>query len=430
MHRPVGTGRGPAPPTAPLAAFAAVVALIAAATAPPVAAQTAPVVTEADFLSVLDSAHPAVVERARAVALARSEVTSASTLSNPELGVVREDPDGGPGSTEQVDWTVSWQLPSSSRGLEIRSAERGVEAAEARLSDDLLVLRLAMREDYAVWAVATARRDRLAAQAERIEELAARERERAERGESSGLEVRRLELAAAGLRARWSLAGAEAERARAAVRAWQADLPPDATPVLPSPPPVPTLDGDHPRLSALRAELAAAELSRKAAGRFLRTPKLVAGWQRQEAGPAVLEGPILGLAWPLPLFHRNQAEKSRADARIDTLEARLERARRKIEAARTGALAAYRRLRDAFAGARDAAEGNDRMLLGSVTAFRHGEATLTDLLETQRSVAEAEATALDLHQAVLAAHRDLERVAGRALDLARPTDPTTQGDPP
>lgn len=396
----------------------------------PLAAQSAPVVTEADFLSILDSGHPAVVERARAVALARAEVTSAAALANPELGVVREDPDGDPGSTEQVDWTVSWRLPSSSRGLEIRSAERGVEAAEARLSDELLTLRLAMREDYAAWAVATARRDRLAAQTERIEELAARERERAERGESSGLEAHRLELAAAGLRARWSLAGADAEKARAAVRAWQPGLPADAPPVLPSLPPVPALDGDHPRLRALRAELAAAELTRKAAGRFLRSPEVVAGWQRQEAGPAVFEGPILGLAWPLPLFRRNQAEKARADARVAALEARLETLRREIDAERTGTLAAYRRLTAAAAEARAALEGNDRMLLGAVTAFHHGEATLTDLLETQRSAAEAEMTVLALRQAALAAHRELERAAGRALDLASPTDPTTQGDPP
>jgi len=416
MHRLVVTGWLPV--------------VLAAHLGAPLAAQTTPVVTEADFLSVLDSEHPAVVERARAVALARSEVTSAATLANPELGVVREDPDGDPGSTEQIDWTVSWQLPSSSRGLEIRSAERGVEAAQARLSDELLALRLAMREDYAAWAVAIARRDRLAALAGRIEKLAVRERNRAQRGESSGLEAHRLELAAAGLRARWSLAGADTEKARAAARAWQPDLPPEATPVLPSLPPVPALDGDHPRLRALRAELAAAELSRKAAGRFPRSPEVVAGWQRQEAGPAVFEGPILGLAWPLPLFHRNQAEKARADARIDTLEARLERARREIDAERAGTLAAYRRLTGAAAEARAALEGNDRMLLGAVTAFHHGEATLTDLLETQRSVAEAETTALDLHQAALAAHRELERAAGRALDLEPATGSTSHGDPP
>lgn len=424
MRRLVVTGRLPV--------FAvALAAVIAALTAPPIAARTGPVVTEADFLSVLDSDHPAVIERARAVALARAEVTSAASFANPELGIVREDPDGDPGSSEQVDWTVSWRLPSRARGLEIRSAEHGVKAAEARLVDELLALRLAMREDYAAWAVATARRDRLAAHAERIEALAARERNRAEKGESSGLEAHRLELAAAGLRARWSLAGAAAERARAAVRAWQPDLPPEATPALPPLPPIPTLDGDHPRWRALRAELAAAELTRKAAGRFLRSPEVVAGWQRQEAGPAVFEGPILGLAWPLPVFRRNQAEKARADAHIARLEAQAERLRREVEAERAGTLAAYHGLKDALADARGALADSDRMLLGAVTAFRHGEATLTDLLETQRSVAEAELTVLDLHQAVLAAHRDLERVAGRPVDRLDPSiHPTTRGDSP
>jgi hypothetical protein len=36
-------------------------------------------------------------------------------------------------------------------------------------------------------------------------------------------------------------------------------------------------------------------------------------------------------------------------------------------------------------------------------------------------------TALDLHEAALAAHRRLERVAGRALEPPPPAQPTSQG---
>jgi outer membrane protein TolC len=52
------------------------------------------------------------------------------------------------------------------------------------------------------------------------------------------------------------------------------------------------------------------------------------------------------------------------------------------------------------------------MLDGAEAAFRLGETSLTDLLETHRSAAEAELAVLELHQAALAAHRDLERLAG------------------
>ena len=48
---------------------------------------------------------------------------------------------------------------------------------------------------------------------------------------------------------------------------------------------------------------------------------------------------------------------------------------------------------------------------GAEAAFRQGEAGLTDLLETHRSVTEAELAVLDLHEAALAAHRELERLA-------------------
>ncbi len=54
------------------------------------------------------------------------------------------------------------------------------------------------------------------------------------------------------------------------------------------------------------------------------------------------------------------------------------------------------------------------MLDGVEAAFRLGESELTDLLETHRSVLEAELIVLELHAAALAAHRDLERLVGSA----------------
>ncbi len=383
--------------------------LATAAGAQPVAPQ----VSEAELLSALTASHPAVAALRRPVADAEAGVVAASTRANPLLGVDREDPDG---AEEQLELTLSWALPRSSRRLEIESAERDLETAEARLEADVLDLRLALRRLYAGWAVAHARGERLAAQADRLARLAERERARAERGEASQLEARRLTLAAAGLRARQAVAAAEALKARAGARGWVSDLPADAVPVLPALPPVTELGGPHPRLAAAASELAAAETAVKAAGRFLATPELTAGWQRQDAGATTVGGPLLGLSWSLPLFSRNQASRARAEARLEAARARLETVRREIEAERAGAVEAYRQLRRAAAEAAAATDADDRLLTGAVAAFRHGEAGLTDLLDTLRSIAEAEATALDLHAAALAAHRDLERLAGRSLD--------------
>ncbi len=205
-----------------------------------VAAQNGPVVAEAEFLSVLDETHPAVRESAEAVGRAEAAVLEARTFSNPELGAVREDP-GGP--IGQTDILVSWQLPGVERGPQIEAREGEVEAARRRFNHEFLTHRLAMRAAYAGWAVAAARQNRLAAQAERVESLAEREAARAKRGEASGLEASRLQLAAATLRSRVALAGVAGEEARAEAAAWRPGLPVDARPVLPELPEAPSLAG-------------------------------------------------------------------------------------------------------------------------------------------------------------------------------------------
>ncbi len=407
-------------------AFAALTAALLAV--PSAAGQTAVVVTEAEFLAAVGEDHPAVVALREAVGEARAEALAASVLADPGLGILREDPDG---AAEQIDLTVAWQPPRPGRRLAMAAADRGVDAAEARLAADRLALRLALREVYAEWAIATARVELLADHAERLAELARRERLRAERGEASGLEARRLALAAGEAGSRVALAEAEAAAARAAARGWQPALGEDAVPELPRLPPPPAgLPAGHPRLTALEQDLAAAGLERQVAARVARWPELVAGWQRQELDAGAVEGPLLGLSWPLPLLDRNRAERSLAATREEAAAARLAAARAHLEADRAGRLAAYRRLAAATREAGATAAGNDSMIAAAIAGFEHGEAGLTDLLETLRSAAEAESTALDLHAAALTAHRRLEELAGSALDLLDPSTSEPPGETP
>ncbi len=368
-----------------------------------------PIVTEAEFLSALDDSHPAVVERMAALAVARSRIVAASAWANPVLEAVREDPSG---PSTQTEWALSWQLPGAGRRPVVAARREAADAAAARLSQQLLALRLAMKEVYAVWAVASTRHDLLATQTERVKALADRQRLRAQRGEASGLEARRLELAAGLLRTRVALAAGAAERARAEAAGWHATLPPDARPLLPPVPPAPDPREDHPLVRAAERDLAAATLERQAAGRFVRSPEVSFGWQRQEAAGETAGGPILGVAWPVPVFARNRGERAASEARMSSARARLERTRREIEAARIGATSSFRRLVTALAAAEQDLDGNERMLDGAAAAFRLGDASLTDLLETHRTLTESELAVLELHQAALAAHRDLERAAG------------------
>jgi outer membrane protein TolC len=264
--------------------------------------------------------------------------------------------------------------------------------------------------------VASARAGGLAAHLERVEELALRQRRRAEAGEVSGLDARRLDLAVVELRASLARAEAEAAAAEAAARAWRPELPGALRPELP---PLPELaeapPGTHPRIAALEAELAAARSSAELARRVLAIPEVVGGWHREEEGGGSADGPIVGLVWPLPLFDRNRAERLAAEARVEVSSARLELARRQLAGEREGRRSAYRRLREAALDAGAAAATGAVAVEAASAAFRLGEADLTDLLDTLRSATGAELAALELREAALAASRELAQLVGHRL---------------
>lgn len=382
-----------------------------------------PVVTEADLLAQLDGDLPAVVASSSPLPSARAELIDARLLENPVLELGHEDPSG---AVAQTEWLLSWQLPGSTRRLEIDAAEKSLDAATARVEHRLRELRAALRADYARWAVAATRRQLLEDEVSRLEALASREDARARTGESSGLDSRRLDLAAAALRVRLSLAAADERRARAEVVRWWPELPADARPELP-PLPDPSggdsadgalLEDEHPRITAARAEADAADLAQRASERYWASPELTLGWQRQEAFEATESGAVIGLAWTVPIFDRRQAERDAARVRLEVARAEVEIAARETEARRSTAVSRYAELVRGTADAEAAIEPSHGMGVAAETAFRYGELPLTDLLEIQRSLSDARLAWLELHAAALAAHRELEALAG-------PATPTT-----
>ena len=220
--------------------------LIAAASG----AQNAPIVTEAEYLSAFDDSHPAVRASAEALARAEAAVRAAATLDNPTIGAVRENPSA---DVRQLDLVASWQIPDAARGREIEAREREADAARARFEQAITSHRVAMREAYALWAVANARRELLESQAARVEDLARREAARTEKGEASRLEAHRLGLAAGALRSRVALAEAEASRARAQASIWAPTIADTAIPVLPALAETPVHQGQHSRVRAAEA---------------------------------------------------------------------------------------------------------------------------------------------------------------------------------
>lgn len=384
----------------------------------PTAAQ-AEGLTEAEFVAPLGADHPLFLALAGEVGAARAGVVGARTLDDPELSAVREETAGA----EELELTLSWRPPHPHRRrLAVAAAEAEVAAAAARYEDELLGVELVLREVYARWSVASARAGGLAAHLQRVEALALRQRRRAEAGEASGLDARRLDLAVVELRASLARAEAEAAAAEAAARAWRPELPQGVRPELPPLPDVPDAPpGMHPRLVALEAELDAARRSAELARRVLAMPAVVGGWRsEEEAGGGSAGGAVLGLAWPLPLFDRNRAARLAAEARAESLAARLELTRRQLDGERAGRHRAYGRLRAAALEAGAASATGARAVEAASAAFRLGEADLTDLLETLRSATGAELAALELREAALAAGRELARVSAPAAPAAIP----------
>lgn len=373
-----------------------------------------PVVTEAELLAALGPQNPAAKALAGELGAARARLTAARQLDNPQLAASREE-----AGDAEVEWTlgVAWTPPlDGRRSLQRDAAAAGVEVARHHVDAGLFALRTELRAIYAAWAVASERRTLLAKHAVLVEDLSASLSRRAAAGEASGLAAGRLELAA--LKARAALERAEAilRNRRAAVHAWLDGLPEAAEPRPPTLPEVPAdLDLAHrDDLEAQRREVEQRRLEMRLSRRFVAAPELEAGWKQVEAGGQTFDGPVLGVRWSVPLADRRQADREAASAGLEAAEARLALAESRAAAELEGARGAYDGLRRAVA-ATEPAKVQD-LRFAATESYRLGEATVTDLLDTLRALRDAQLDHLDLFAAALAAHRDLETAAGRALD--------------
>jgi len=370
--------------------------------------------TEREFLDALGEEHPAVAARMGRVAEAAAAQRRAEVLTNPTLTFVAEQPQETP---RETSWSLAWAPPlDGRRGLSISAAESGLAAAHSALASQQWLLRLQMREAFATWALDQEERDLLASHADRLEALARRMEHRAEGGEESGLSARRVRLEATEALASLAKAEAELSRSRAGVSLWspRLGLSRPARPELPTPPADPGVEGRR-DLEALRFELQQSRFEQTLSRRFLRFPQLLVGWKTVEDAGVELTGPVFGFAWSVPLSDRQQAERLRATRKHSVAQARLAFAARRAEASLTAAVAAYRQLRTAAFEMAAATQDLAPMVEGAVTAYELGESSITDVLDTLRSVVAAELAELEIFAVALEAHRDLEAATGLAL---------------
>jgi len=370
--------------------------------------------TEEEFLAPLTRGYPSLIALSDRLGLARAERRGASILSNPELGFEREEPSG---TTRQSTWRLAWTPPlNGRRGLSIQAADAELSAAENDLEATLLGLRSQMRAAYSRWVVSSERASSLASHLGLIEALTEQMTRRAERGEEPVLAARRLGLAAKQAQAEVSLARAALARARATALAWRPELASSLRPVPPELSPI--LRGldlsSRSDLEAHRFEIQGAELEERLARRFVASPQLHVGWQTVENGGLSLEGPVYGVNWSVPLLSHGQAARLESSQKREAAEARLAVAVARAEGELEGARDAYEEL-SAAARAAAATTDLDLVVAGAEASYRLGESTVTDLLESLRSVLATRLSSLDLYAAALEAHRNLESAAGRPL---------------
>ncbi len=382
------------------------VVVLASAVVPP----AGPTVDEEAFVNPVLEGSPALRVIAEPLRRAEAALARAGVAPNPRLEAGQEAPADTP---RQTTVTLAWAPPlDGRRGLAVRAARAGVDAARARTEVARVALRVELRQVFADWALSAGRRNVLASQADRVGQLTEQVAARSRAGEESGLSARRLALAEAELRAGLAQAEASAVRARAIAHAWRPDLDPDARParpVLPAPTGTDVIASLG--LEALQHDTEQARFEERLSRRLWAFPELQVGWQRLAVAGGARTGPVFGAAMVVPVLDRNKSGRLESAARREAAEARLALETARFTAQLAGAREAYAGLVAAAHSAEDVAADSDRVVEAATAAFRAGEASMTDLLDTLRAAREAQTRALDLHAAALAAHRQLEAVS-------------------
>lgn len=350
--------------------------------------------------------------------LARSDLLAARTWPNPELRMERVSADRPRSESDETSFLLSQEFQlGGRRAMQRRAAELGIAAAVADTAAERQRVRLEVLQRYyalvAAEREAGARRARLAA----LDELARVAARRAESGDLSGYESRRIQQSSALARSHLEEAAARQLAARqrlAGVIGIEGDrvaIPGDVD-LLPLPGSLKAAPPANAELAALEARRSAATAAAAAAGRPALPVTVGIGQRRIEGAGSSDDALVLELALPLPLFDRNQASRMRADAESRRAEnryrMRLRDIEASVEAARTEAgllTAAALRLRDEVVPQAEALTA----IAGA--SFAEGEIDLTALLAALDAEMDAVNRSLDLQHRARMAWLELESLA-------------------
>lgn len=386
------------------------VVLVALAASTPSFAQ---ILSEQQFLDDLLRNHPVIAAAEANVAAAAGSRRQAGVVDNPTIAWEREDPEVAP---RQDTWLLGWRLPFDGRKHRVAAAEAGLDAAGSEVDQVRLGVRIEMQSLFASWYLAAEREDVLRAHLADARRLAEWLRARADEGEAAGVEAQRLELEVEILEREAAAARADAQAQRTLAAAWSdlvtADIRP-GRPLLSPPPSAPDVAG-NPELEVLAHRMVEAEAEYRLHRRVLDPPEIGVGWMELRDGSQSFDGPVFGVAWPVPIFDRNQGNREAAEAKTEQARKTLEAATRRINARARASLVAYSDLyRAATSSATD--PGKPEVAVAVFAAFEAGEAGLTDVLDALRSTVDVQLARLETLDRALAAQRELETALGRPV---------------
>jgi len=371
--------------------------------------------TEQQFLDTALTNHPGITAAEAAEAAAAGSRRQAGIIDNPVVSWEREDPDI---ALRQDTWRLNWRLPFDGRKHRVAAGDAALAASSSDLEATRLGTRLEMRSLFAAWYVAAEREVVLQAHLDRTSRLARWLRARAEEGEAAGVEANRLDLEVEVFERELVAARAEAQAQRAAAAVWSEVVTGEVRPqrpFLPVPPGAVDV-GDRPDLKAISHRVAEAEALYRLQRRVLEPPEISLGWMELSDGVQAFDGPVLGLAWPVPIFDRNQGNRQAAEAEEVEARSQLELETRLAEQRAQAALASYSDLFPTATPLGDGA-GNVDVAAAVFAAFEAGEASLTDVLDSLRASVAVQMARIESLDRALAAERELEAAIGRPIFL-------------
>jgi len=372
--------------------------------------------------------HPRLLAARAAVEQAGAGITTARQLPNPELeatagGVRARAPGIATGGGTSLSLAQPLDLPSV-RAPRIRGADFD-QAAARHLSEAVaLDVRAGIRQAWLEVMQRRAEMNLAIGNEGLLEEIRNRMEARVRIGEAARLELNRADAELTRARTVSVAARARVQQALAQLQlAIGVDLPP-AIDVVDLPlrePTIPPLDVlrdeslvRHPAFSRLRALVARAE-ARVEEERALRTPQptIIAGVDRQPETQQFL----VGLALPLPLFHRREGQVAGAVAQLQ--QARAHYDLEKVE--RFGALAVAVRRADIAREQIRGYEGGlirqaESALAAADAAWRFGERGFIDVLDAQRVLRQVRSDLLAARFEFQFALAEIERLRATAFE--------------